>query len=82
MGLPLNMNGTRGPRAEKAAAFAFELEMRSGISVYFWDERLTTVGAAAYMNATDFKGKKRKDNIDTASACLILQGYLDYIKKK
>ena len=82
MGLPLNMNGTRGPRAEKAAAFAFELEMRSGISVYFWDERLTTVGAAAYMNATDFKGKKRKDNIDTASACLILQGYLDYIKKR
>lgn len=82
MGLPLNMNGTRGPRAEKAAAFAFELEMRSGISVYFWDERLTTVGAAAYMNATDFKGKKRKDNIDTASACLILQGYLDYIRKR
>ena len=82
VGLPLNMNGTRGPRAEKAAAFAFELEMRSGISVYFWDERLTTVGAAAYMNATDFKGKKRKDNIDTASACLILQGYLDYIKKR
>ena len=82
VGLPLNMNGTRGPRAEKASAFAFELEMRSGISVYFWDERLTTVGAAAYMNATDFKGKKRKDNIDTASACLILQGYLDYLKRK
>ncbi|MBR5943288.1 MAG: Holliday junction resolvase RuvX [Clostridia bacterium] len=82
VGLPLNMNGTRGPRAEKAAAFGFELEMRSGISVYFWDERLTTVGAAAYMNATDFKGKKRKENIDTASACLILQGYLDYIRKR
>lgn len=82
IGLPLNMNGTRGPRAEKVIDFAYKLEMKSGISVYFWDERLTTVGAATYMNATDFKGKKRKNNIDTASACLILQGYLDYIKKR
>jgi len=81
VGLPINMNGTRGPRAEKASLFGFELEKKTGISVYFWDERLTTVGAAAYMNETDFKGKKRKNNIDTASACLILQGYLDYINR-
>lgn len=81
VGLPINMNGTRGPRAEKAALFGHTLEMKTGISVYFWDERLTTVGATAYMNATDFKGKKRKNNIDTASACLILQGYLDYINR-
>lgn len=77
LGYPLNMNGTKGPRAEKAELFAHLVETKSDVSVYLWDERLTTVGAAVYMNTTDFKGKKRKDNIDTASACLILQGYLD-----
>lgn len=82
VGFPKNMNGTIGERAEKSQLFAKELETLTGISVKLWDERCTTMSAAAYMNATDTHGKKRKNVIDAAAATIILQDYLDFIRNK
>jgi putative Holliday junction resolvase len=72
------MNGTIGVRAEKSQLFAQELEAITGVTVKLWDERCTTMSAAVYMNATDTRGKKRKNTIDAAAATIILQDYLDY----
>jgi putative Holliday junction resolvase len=78
VGYPKNMNGTIGVRAEKSQLFAQELEAITGVTVKLWDERCTTLSAAVYMNATDTRGKKRKNTIDAAAATIILQDYLDY----
>jgi putative Holliday junction resolvase len=78
VGYPKNMNGTIGVRAEKSQLFAQELEAITGVNVKLWDERCTTMSAAVYMNATDTRGKKRKNTIDAAAATIILQDYLDY----
>lgn len=77
IGCPFNMDGTLGPRAEKAERFAEILRETSGREVELFDERLTTVSAAEYLNATDTRGKKRKSVIDTLSAQIILQDWLD-----
>ncbi len=78
VGYPKNMNGTVGDRAEKSQRFAQALEAVAGVPVSLWDERCTTLSAAVYMNATDTRGKKRKNTIDAAAATLILQDFLDY----
>lgn len=78
VGYPKNMNGTAGPRAEKSRRFALALGERAGIDTRLWDERCTTLAASVYMNATDTRGKKRKETIDAAAATIILQDYLDY----
>ncbi len=82
LGLPVNMNGTEGPRAEKARAFAEMLTGLTGLEVTLFDERLTTSAAHRIMNLTDTRGAKRKGNVDTLSAEIILQDYLDSKRNK
>lgn len=77
MGRPLNMDDTVGPRAEKTDRFAGILREKTGLEVVLIDERLTTVEAHEYLNQTDTRGKKRKKVIDTLSAEIILQNWLD-----
>ncbi len=77
LGYPKNMNGTRGPRAELTEAFAEKLRQRFSLPVELWDERLTTVSAARVMNETNVRGQKRKQQIDSLSAVLILENYLN-----
>ena len=78
IGMPLNMNGTKGMRAERTEEFAAELaEAFPNISQVFWDERLTTVMAQKELIAADVSRKKRKQVIDKMAAVAILQGYLD-----
>ena len=77
LGHPINMNGTLGPRSEKAQAFAKHLQEISGIEVVLQDERLSTANAHTMLNLTNTRGEKRKSIIDEMSACLILQSYLD-----
>lgn len=77
VGLPKNMDASEGERAEKCRAFAGRLEEETGIQTVTFDERLTTVSAANYLNMTDTRGKKRKGIIDAVSAVIILQDYLD-----
>ena len=77
LGHPINMNGTLGPRSEKAQAFGKTLEELSGIPVVLFDERLSTANAHTMLNITNTRGQKRKNIIDEMSACLILQSYLD-----
>ena len=78
VGYPLNMNGTEGPRAERAAQFAELLRARlPQVEVALFDERMTTMAAARYLNETNVRGKKRKGVIDTLSAQIILQTFID-----
>jgi len=82
LGLPKNLNGTSGDRAEVTEAFRADLESRlDGVDIILWDERLTTVQAAGILNVTNTRGKDRKNVIDTVAASIILQSYLDYLKK-
>ena len=76
VGLPRNMDGSYGPRAEKCAAFAKALEEACGIPTVTWDERLTTVSAHRALNDVNVRGKKRKAIVDTVSAVIILEDYL------
>ena len=78
LGLPVNMNGTEGPRAEKIREFAKLLEKElEGITIEFFDERMSTMAAHQILNMTDTRGKKRKEVVDTLSAQIILQNYMD-----
>lgn len=77
VGLPKNMNGTIGPRAELIKDFSKLLENELKLKVVFWDERLTTVAAERALIEADVSRKKRKLVIDKMAAMLILQGYLD-----
>ena len=77
LGHPINMNGTLGPRSEKARAFADRLRELTDIEVELFDERLSTANAHTILNITNTRGAKRKDIIDAMSASLILQSYLD-----
>ena len=77
LGHPINMNGTLGPRSEKVKAFAAMLEEETGLPVCLQDERCTTMEAHRYLNDTDTRGKKRKQVVDTLSAQIILQTYMD-----
>ncbi len=81
VGLPKNMDGTQGFRAEATYKFAEKLKEIYDGEIIFCDERLTTVGAARFLNETNTHGKKRKGVIDTVSACLILECYLNSAKK-
>jgi len=82
LGIPKNMNGSLSFRAERTQRFANMLEEKTGLSVVFVDERLTTVEAYQYLNITDYKSSKRKSIIDALSAQIILQSYLDSQKVK
>ena len=78
VGLPKNMNGTEGPRAELCREFAARLEEASGLKVVLWDERRTTVEAHNILSDHNYHGKKRKDTVDAVAASLILEGYLAF----
>ena len=76
IGLPKNMDGSLGFRAEATKEFAESLKTVYDGEIVFWDERLTTVGATRYLNETNTVKNARKNVIDTLSACLILEGYM------
>jgi putative Holliday junction resolvase len=87
VGLPINMDGSHGPRAEHAEKFArilgellAEDEVTSSLPIVMMDERMTTMAASRYLNETDTRGAKRKQVIDTLSAQIILQNALDKLK--
>lgn len=77
IGLPLNMDGTEGPRAEATRKFGITLETFTKLPVIYWDERLTTVAAHRALREGDVSIKKRREVIDQVAAVLILQGWLD-----
>lgn len=77
MGHPRNMDGSRGDSARRVEAFAEALRLRTGLPVVLRDERLTTVSAIGVLNETNVRGKRRKAVVDTVSAVIILQEYLD-----
>lgn len=76
VGLPKNMDGTEGARAEKCREFAQMLSEKTGIETVMVDERLTTVSAHKALNATNVRGQKRKDVVDAVSAVMILESHL------
>ena len=82
VGLPVNMNGSEGPRAQKCRAFADTVSNLTEIPVVMWDERSTTVSAHNILNETNVRGKKRKNVVDTVAATLILESYLAYRQNK
>ncbi|MHA1525377.1 MAG: Holliday junction resolvase RuvX [Alphaproteobacteria bacterium] len=77
LGLPLNMNGTEGPRVQSTRAFAANLAKRTDCAIAFWDERLTTVAAERVLLAADTSRARRKVLIDKLAATYMLQGALD-----
>ena len=81
VGLPVNMDGTQGARADRCREFAELLGDRlPGTPIAMMDERMTTMVASRYLNETNTRGKKRKGVIDTLSAEIILQNTLDRLK--
>ena len=77
LGLPLNMNDTEGERVALTREFQEKLERRTGLPVYTWDERLTTVEADNAMMEAGIRRENRKEYVDKIAAALILQGYLE-----
>ena len=80
VGLPRNMDGTEGPRAQLCREFAALLEERSGLPVALWDERRTTVEAHQILHASGKRMKQHKKNVDAVAASLILEGYLERLR--
>ena len=78
VGLPKNMDGTEGARAELCKAFAQKLRETTGLPVTMWDERRTTVEAHNILSQHNYHGKTRKDTVDAVAASLILEGYLAF----
>lgn len=80
VGLPVNMDGSEGSRAQRCRKFASMLAERLSLPVAMFDERMTTMTASRYLNETGTRGKKRKSVIDTLSAQIILQNCLDRLR--
>jgi putative Holliday junction resolvase len=76
LGLPKNMDGTEGPRAEKARALAALLQAAGAPEIVMWDERRTTIDAHRILRDNGKKEKKHKSTVDAVAAALILEGYL------
>ena len=82
LGLPVNMNGTEGPRAARIRQLAAMLEERlPDVPLALMDERMTTMAASRFLNETNTRGTKRRGVIDTLSAEIILQNALDRLKR-
>jgi putative Holliday junction resolvase len=77
IGLPVNMDGTEGPRAQATRAFVRNMQKLTELPFSFWDERLSTVAAERTLIEMDFSRRKRDGKIDSAAAAFILQGVLD-----
>ena len=80
LGLPLNMDGSEGPRVQSTRAFARNLERLTPLPLSFWDERLSTVAAERALLEADASRRKRAEVIDQVAAGYILQGALDRLR--
>ena len=80
VGLPKNMDGTEGVRAELCREVAARIGEVTGLPVTMWDERRTTVEAHNILSQHNYHGKKRKNTVDAVAASLILEGYLNSLK--
>lgn len=81
VGLPRNMDGSEGPRAELCREFAQLLGETTGLEIVMWDERRTTVEAHNILSQHNYHGQKRKNTVDAVAASLILEGYLNSLKR-
>ena len=81
LGLPLNMDGSHGPRVQSTKAFARNLSALTPLPIVFWDERLSTVAAERTLLAADATRKRRREVIDKMAASYILQGALDRLSQ-
>ena len=81
VGLPRNMDGSEGPRAELCREFAELLREATGLEIIMWDERRTTVEAHNILSQHNYHGQKRKNTVDAVAASLILEGYLNFCKR-
>lgn len=79
-GLPKNMDGSEGFRAEECRATAQKVAQETGLELIMWDERCTTVSAHTVLNMNDARGKKRKETVDAVAAVMILEDYLSFRK--
>ena len=82
VGLPKNMDGTLGARAEECKEIAKKIGEKSQKEIVMWDERCTTISAHTALNYTDTRGKKRKNVVDAVAAVIILEDYLAYRKNQ
>ena len=82
VGLPKNMDGSLGWRAEECSEIAEKIKAATSLPVVMWDERCTTISAHTALNFTDTRGKKRKNVVDAVAAVIILEDYLAYKKNK
>ncbi len=80
IGLPINMDGSEGPRAQKSRAFVRNISTLTELPFIFWDERLSTVAAERALLEMDVSRRKRGERIDSAAAAFILQGVLDRLQ--
>ncbi len=80
LGLPRNMDGTEGARAQKSRKLGGMIEEKSGLTVRMWDERQTTITAAGILSENGTFGKKRKAVLDSVSAGVILENYMSWRK--
>ena len=76
LGLPKNMDGTEGPRADKSRALAELIERQCGLRPILWDERRSSVEAHAILHANGKRERKHKKTVDALAAALLLEGYL------
>lgn len=82
VGLPKNMDGSKGERAVVCENLGAQIAKTTDIPVVFWDERLTTVSAHRILSENNVRGKKRKSVVDSVAAEIILQNYMDYRKNR
>jgi putative Holliday junction resolvase len=80
VGLPVNMDGSEGPRAARTRKFAARLAEFTGLPVAMFDERMTTMTAARFLNDTNTRGARRKGVLDALSAEIILQNFIDRLR--
>jgi putative Holliday junction resolvase len=80
LGLPLNMDGSEGPRAQSTRAFARNLAHKTPIPIAFWDERLSTSAVTRMLIEADTRRDRRAEVVDKLAASYILQGYLDRLR--
>lgn len=80
LGLPVNLNGTEGPRAQATRSFARNLNQRCALPILLWDERMTTQAATRLLIEADSSRKRRAEVVDKMAATLILQGALDRMR--
>lgn len=78
VGLPRNMDGSEGFRAEECRTTAQKIAEKTGLPLVMWDERCTTVSAHMVLNMNDTHGKKRKETVDAVAAVMILEDYLSF----